>query len=276
MKETRTGRENSERPRSVEEWVAQIESAWKAIPEFEVDPEKLRHLAIICDGNRRAARERGFHDWDGHRAGVELIRQIARAGREWGIRTLTFWTWSTENWGREKKQTEVIMGLAAQHLPDPQLLEEFKKEKVRFTHLGRKDRLPERVRSAIEHLEEETRKFDRYQVNLAMDYGGLDETARAIGKIINGVQKGTLDFQIIQENPQVILGFLDTANQALPDLIIRTGTEEGEISHTSGFMALQSSYAGWTFLPDLLPDLTPEALLQSITEFSEYKRRMGR
>lgn len=269
-------RHSLESPRSVEEWLAQIKSRWERIPEFEVDSEKLRHLAIICDGNRRAARERGFHDWDGHRAGVEVIKQIARAAREWEIRTLTFWTWSTENWEREQKQIEVIMGLAAQGLNDPRLVEEFRKEKVRFTHLGRKDRLPEKILMALNRLEEQTAEFSKYQVNLAMDYGGLDETTRAIGKIINGVQKGTLDFQIIQENPQVILGFLDTAGQALPDLIVRTGTEEGEIPHTSGFMPLQSTYSSWAFLPDLLPDLTPDVLLQAIKDFSAYKRRKGR
>lgn len=275
MRETRRG-EFSEKPRSVGGWIAQIESRWKTIPEFEVDSEKLKHLAIVCDGNRRAARERGFHDWDGHRAGVDVIKQIAQASRKWGIRTLTFWTWSTENWEREPKQTEVIMGLAAQHLNDPRLLEEFKKERVRFTHLGRKDRLPGKVRSALNRLERQTVEFSEYQLNLAMDYGGLDETARAIGKIIEDVQAGRLNSQIIQENPQAILGFLDTVEQTLPDLIIRTGVKTGEIPHTSGFMPLQSTYSGWAFLPDLFPNLTPQALLEPIADFTEYERRLGR
>jgi len=275
MREIRRG-EFSEKPRSVEEWIAQIESRWKTIPEFEVDSEKLKHLAIICDGNRRAARERGFHDWDGHRAGVEVIKQIAQASRKWGIRTLTFWTWSTENWEREPKQIEVIMRLAAQGLNDPRLVEELRKEKVRFTHLGRKDRLPERVLIALNRLEEQTAEFNDYQVNLAIDYGGLDETARAIGRIIEDVQTGGLNSQIIQKNPQIILGFLDTAEQALPDLIIRAGVKTDEIPHTSGFMPLQSTYSGWAFLPDLFPNLTPQALLEPIADFTEYERRLGR
>lgn len=269
----------TEHPRSVEEWVAQIRSSWERIPEFKIDqddPERLKHLAVICDGNRRAADNRGFHEWDGHKVGVEVIRQIARGSREWGIRTVTFWTWSTENWEREPKQVEVIMGLAARHLPDPQLLEEFKKEKVKFTHLGRKDRLPKEVLEAINYLEEQTAEFSDYQINLAMDYGGLDEAARAIGRIIEDIQAGKLNPQIIQENPQTILGFLDTAEQALPDLIIRTGTKKGEIPHTSGFMPLQGAYACWAFLPELLPDLTPDTLLKAIKDFSAYKRRKGR
>lgn len=274
MREIR--REESEYPRSVEEWVAQIEFRWKVIPEFEVDPEKLKHLAIICDGNRRAAREQRFHDWDGHRAGVEVIKQITQASRKWGIHTLTFWTWSTENWEREPQQIKVIMRLAAQDLNDPRLVEELRKEKVRFTHLGRKDRLPEKVLTALNYLEEQTAELSEYQVNLAMDYGGLDETARAIGKIIEDVQEGRLNPQIIQENPQAILGFLDTAEQALPDLIIRTGVKTGEIPHTSGFMPLQSTYSGWAFLPDLFPNLTPQSLLKPIQDFLEYERRFGK
>lgn len=261
---------------SVEEWIAQIETQWEKIPEFKVDSEKLKHLVIICDGNRRAARERRLHDWDGHRAGVEVIKQIARAAREWEIRTLTFWTWSTENWEREQKQIEVIMGLATEGLNDPKLIEELRKEKVRFTHFGRKNRLPGKVLMAINRLEEQTEEFSDYQVNLAMDYGGLDETGRAIGKIIEDVRAGKLSLQTIQENPQVILSFLDTAEQALPDLIIRTGVKEGEIPHTSGFMPLQTTYSGWAFIPDLFPNLTPESLLKPIQDFLEYEMRHGR
>jgi len=164
-----------ERPRSVEEWIAQIELTWENIPEFRVDPEKLRHLAIICDGNRRAAQEKGFYPWDGHRAGVEIIKGISRAAREWGIHTLTFWTWSTENWEREPKQVEFIMKLAVQGLNDKKIIEELIKNQVRFTHIGRKDRLQDRfpsVTKALKNLETRTAEFTRYQLNLVMDYWG--------------------------------------------------------------------------------------------------------
>lgn len=276
MGEAITERESLKRPRSVEEWLAQIESRWQTIPEFKVDPEKLRHLAVICDGDRRAARERGLNPWDGHRAGVEVIKQIARAGREWGVHTLTFWTWSTENWGREPAQVEFVMSLAERFLPEERFLEELKENEVKFTHLGRKDRLPEAVSKALENLEAQTAEFDRYRLNLAMDYGGLDEVARAMGKMFEAFQKGTFTPEMISKNPQAILGFLDTATQVLPDLVIRTGAKKGEIPHTSGFMSLQTAYSGWIFLPDLFPNLTSQALLEPITDFLEYERRMGR
>lgn len=261
---------------SIDEWIAEVKMRWETIPEFTVDPGRLRHLAIICDGNRRAAKERSFHPYYGHQAGVEVIKGITKTARQWGIRTLTFWTWSTENWGREQEQVGFVMSLASRLLPDRELLEELRKNEVRFSHLGRKDRLPGPVKVALESLENQTSQFEQYQLNLAMDYGGLDEAARAVVKILEAFEEGSLDPEMVKENPQVILGFLDTATQVLPDLVVRTGAKEGEIPHTSGFMPLQTAYAGWVFLPDLFPNLTPENLLSPIKGFLEYEMRKGR
>lgn len=257
-------------------WLSEIEARWKNVLEFKVDSERLRHLAVICDGNRRAAKERGFHPYFGHRAGIEVIKGTARAGRAWGIKTLTFWTWSTENWGRDQQQVDFVMGLAEKFLPREEFLEELQRNEVRFTHLGRKDRLPKAIRNTLENLEKQTVNFDRYHLNLAMDYGGLDETARAFGRIFEAFQKGEFNPEILRQTPQAILGFLDTVGQVLPDLVIRTGVKEGEIPHTSGFMPLQTAYSGWVFLPDLFPNLTPQSLLNPIQGFLGYERRFGR
>jgi len=266
-----------ELPRGVEEWIAQIESIWKNIPEFKVNPQQFQHLAIICDGSRRAAEEeRGFPPYFGHRAGIETIKGIARACRQWNIHALTVWLWSTENWERESDQVDFIMGLAEKFLPEKELLEELRHNEVRFTHLGRRDRLPKLVLKALHDLERQTADCSRYNVNLAIDYGGLDEIRRAMGKILDGFMEGTIDHQLLKENPQGILGFLDTAGQVLPDLVVRTGVKEDEIPHTSGFMPLQTIYSGWVFLPDLFPDLTPQGLLKPIQEFLKYERRFGR
>lgn len=257
-------------------WLETIENNWQDIPEFEVPKGKLQHLAVICDGNRRAARARGLNPYYGHRAGVETIRRIARACREWEIHALTFWVWSTENWGRERPQVEFVMGLAKRFLPEKRFFEELRQNEVKFTHLGRKDRLSEPIARTIENLERQTADFDRYHLNLAMDYGGLDETARAFGRMLGAIKKGDFNPEILRETPQAILGFLDTTAQALPDLVIRTGVKKEEIPHTSGFMPLQTAYSGWVFLPDLFPDLTPQALLKPIQDFIEYERRFGR
>lgn len=265
-----------ELPRGIEEWTAQIESRWGNIPEFKVDPQKLQHLAIVCDGNRRAAEARGLSPYFGHRAGLETVKGIARAGRQWGIHTLTFWLWSTENWGREADQVKFIMGLAAQNLADEDFLKELRNNQVRFTHLGRKDRLSRTVADGLAEWEKITAGFNRYRLNLAIDYGGFDEIARALGGMITAIQTGIISPAMIRENPQAILGFLDTATQTLPDLVIRTGVKKGEILHTSGFMPLQTAYASWIFLPELFPNLAPQTLTSSIKGFLEYERRLGK
>ncbi|MBI2008683.1 di-trans,poly-cis-decaprenylcistransferase [Candidatus Amesbacteria bacterium] len=270
------GLENSIFTRQAEQWISQVKDQWRNIPEFQVEPSKFCHLAVICDGNRRAARERQLDPWVGHRVGVEAIKGIMEAGRKWGIKHLIFWTWSTENWKRDEGQVDFVMNLAAKYLQDEEALNELKKNQVRFTHLGRKDRVPTSVRLAIEELEAETVGYDQLYVNLALDYGGLDEAARAIEKMTQLVQEGVLAKSEITINPGLILGFLDTGNQPVPDLVIRTGMSQKEIPRTSGFMPLQTLYSGWKFITELFPDLTPEILLKNIKDMLDYDRRMGK
>ncbi len=265
-----------EMPRSIGEWIEQIRKDWENPPEFKVDSQKLKHLVIICDGNRRAAQAKGFHNFLGHQAGLETVKGLARTARKWGIKTLTFWLWSTENWERNKKQVNFIMNLAQKSLNEEKLLKELCDEQVKFTHLGRKDRLPSAVRKGLELWEEKTAHFQKYQLNFAIDYGGKDELIRAIIKIVQAVEAKNLSTQEIIKNPNLIWQFLDTKNQTLPDLIIRTGTQKEEIPHTSGFMPLQSEYSGWLFVEDLFPDFKPQAFLNSIEKFQKYERRFGR
>jgi undecaprenyl diphosphate synthase len=276
MKETGIEGGTPELLLSVEEWIAQIESTWRNIPEFKVDHRKLKHLAIICDGNRRAAQERRLQPYFGHQAGIETVKGIARACREWNIQTLTFWLWSTENWEREKAQVEFIMNLGRRYAKDEEFIQELCYNQVRFTHLGRKDRLPPDVRDGLGNWERQTADFERFRLNLAIDYGGEDEMVRAIVGIIREIQGGRLSGEEILGNPRLISEFLDTKTQPPPDLVIRTGTRRDEIPHTSGFMPLQASYAAWIFLPDLFPNLAPQILLKPIKEFLGYERRFGR
>ncbi len=264
------------KPERLKHWLMEIKEKWRVIPDFELPEKNLKSLAVICDGNRRAAQERNLNSYFGHRAGVEVIKGVARASRRWGIKHLTFWTWSTENWKREKNQIKYVMGLATRVLAESEFRDELIKNEVRFVHLGRKDRLPRKVVDVVTTLEEETKGFDQYWLNLAMDYGGLDETARATAEMSRRVKAGTLSPEEIENNPSIILEFLDTKGQPVPDLIIRTGTKEGEIPHTSGLMPLQSAYACWDFAPHLFPNFTPDQLLESVSAFAEYGRRFGR
>lgn len=253
-------------------WVSTIESRWKDIPEFKVDPENFKHLAIICDGNRRSAKLKGLHPWEGHRLGLEVIRGIMQAGHDWGIKHLTFWTWSTENWKRDTEQIGFVMGLAAKYLRDEEAISPIIKNQVRFHQIGRSDRLPTEVREAIIDLEERTSGFNEYHVWLGLDYGGRDEVSRAAARMI---EEG-LRPEDVSQNPDLILDYLDTAGQPVPDLVIRTGITQGEIPHTSGFMPIQTAYSGWDFDDELFPDLTPIKLLKSIQTFIDYERRQGK
>lgn len=261
---------------NTEEWLSKVSESWADIPDFRVDTDKLKHLAVICDGNRRAAKTKGLPPWDGHRAGVEVIKGVMEASREWGIKHLTFWAWSTENWKRDQAQVGFVMNLAARYLKDDEAVSALFKHQAKFTHFGRKDRIPQDVRLAIEDLETKTSGFSEYYVNLALDYGGLDEAASALAKMVEWIREGRLSESEMLMNPGVILGFLDTAGQPTPDLVVRTGMPAKEIPRTSGFMPLQTTYSGWKFIPELFPDLTPEVLLDCVKDFLGYERRMGK
>lgn len=267
--------EQGQSPQSLEYWLSGIESTWKQTPEFSV-PANFEHLAVICDGNRRSAKEKGLNPWEGHRLGIEVIKGIMQAGRDWGIKHLTFWAWSTENWKRDEGQVSFVMNLAARHLADSEALRTLVENRTKFTHIGRKDRLPMNVLTAIDNLERNTAGFSERYVNLALDYGGRDEVSRATAKIVQDAIRGRLVETDILANPELIQSYLDTAGQPLPDLVVRTGSLENETPHTSGFMPLQTEYSGWRFIPTLFPDLTPDSFLTEIQKFLVSERRFGK
>ncbi len=262
-------------PKAVQLWTKEIEERWSDIPNFIIDQSKLKHLAVICDGNRRAAEQRGLPSFWGHRAGVEVIKGLMKAGEKWDISTLTFWVWSTENWQRNQKQIDFVMSLAGRLLKQKDFTNTFTEHETRFIHLGRKDRLPTPIQEGINALEESTAGFDKRTVNLAMDYGGIDEVARAVIRLVHQTNVGRFNLDDLEKDPNVISQFLDTGEQDRPDLVIRTGTKPGEILHTSGFMPLQIAYAGWEFVDNLFPELTPEQVMGSLERFTNYKRRFG-
>lgn len=218
---------------------------------------------MILDGNRRWARARGLQPWEGHKAGYEAIKKLARASRELGVNTFSVWAWSTENWERSEMETKEIMKLLgfALHEMEPELHE----QKVRFIHLGRKDRLPKEVVTEISRIEQETKQYTEYIFNVALDYGGHDEIVRAVNKIIESGVKSV--------DAKQFAGFLDTANQPYPnvDLFIRTGGEQ----RTSGLFPWQMDYAEYYFETDHLPDFSPDKLGEAIMDFSRRRRRFG-
>jgi len=226
------------------------------------------HLAIIPDGNRRWAREKGLLTLEGHRRGFEVGIKIARACRDFGIHTLSFWAFSTENWQRSKQEIAYLMRLYHRFLD--QFLAEAKKEEVRIIHLGRKDRLEKSLILKLKKAEEETKNYQKHIFNLALDYGGRDEIIRAIEKWRSNSKLKTQNSKLTEED---FSRFLDTANQPYPypDLMIRTS---GEL-RTSGLLLWQSAYTELYFEKDYFPDLTPEHIKKAILAYSQRQRRFG-
>lgn len=224
------------------------------------------HVAVLADGNRRWAKEHNLPIFEGHRRGFENIKAISKKAKALGIRIITFWVFSTENWKRAKDEVGYLMNLAEKVI-DVQIKDAIREE-TQIVHIGRKDRLPERLRKKIENAENETKKFTKYYFVMALDYGGRDEITRAMQKIIEEKKEAST----ITEDS--INSHLDTTilPQPEPDLIIRTSGE----TRLSGFMTWQSAYSEYYFTPLYFPDFGPEELEKAVLEYGERKRRFGK
>lgn len=219
-----------------------------------------KHIAVIMDGNRRWAKEKKLPSFEGHRRGVDAFEKLLEAARDLGIKCVTTWAFSTENWKRSEEEKKYLFDLIRDMLE--KYREKFLKEKVKFVHLGRKDRIPEDVKKAIESLEEETKDFTDYIVAMAIDYGGHDELVRCFKKL------NSEELEINEEN---IEKNLDTLKLPPIDLIIRTGDQY----RLSGFMSWQASYSELYFSKKMFPDFGPDDLKEAIDDFSRRERRFG-
>jgi undecaprenyl diphosphate synthase len=224
-----------------------------------------KHIAIIPDGNRRWAKEKGLPTFEGHKKGFNQAIEIGKKARELGIKVLTLWAFSSENWKRTKEEISYLMDLYYQMIEIN--IQDALKEKIRIIHLGRKDRISNKLRLKIMEAEEKTKNFDKYYLAIALDYGGRDEIIRTINKI-NQSKTSIKNF-----SEEKINQFLDTKDLPYPspDLVIRTS---GEI-RTSGFMIWQAAYSEWIFYPKYFPDFTPFDLEKCIEEYKKRKRRFG-
>ena len=225
--------------------------------------ERPLHVAIIPDGNRRWARQKGMKPWEGHiKAGAyDNMKPLFEKAKELGVKYLSFWGFSTENWKRDKKEVSIIMRLILKGLQEFE--EKIEDDKVRFRHIGRKDRLLKKLVEAMNDLEKKTEKYDGLHVLLCLDYGGRDEIVRAVNKILKA-GKEEIDASEFE-------GYLDTKGIPDPDLIIRTGGEK----RFSGFMPFQSDYAEICFTDIYYPDFSAEDLGKAIDEYSRRQRRFG-
>ena len=230
-------------------------------------PERLpEHVVLIPDGNGRWASAKGKPVPEGHRKGAQAVESFLRACRDWQIPHATVWAFSTENWSRGKLEVAAIMRLVEISLRKNK--GKFKRDGVRFRHLGRKDRIAREYASLanlMEELERETERNGPFNLNLALDYGGRDEWVRAVRRL---VEQGTAPEEISWE---CLSEFLDTAEIPDPDLIIRSSGER----RLSGILPMQSVYAEIVFVSRFLPELTEDDFREAIRDFSSRHRRFG-
>lgn len=222
-----------------------------------------RHVAIIMDGNGRWAKSRGLPRLAGHRAGTENLRPILEASVEFGIETLTIWAFSTENWQRPEAEVRGLLRILERMIQRE--LRELDKQGVQLRHLGRLDRLPNRLQKQVLDAIDATRDNERLILNVAFDYGGREEIVQAVQRIIqDGIPAEDIDEGLISH-------YMYTSGQVDPDLIIRTS---GEL-RTSGFMIWQSAYSEYYITPAFWPDFDQEELYKALLAYSQRDRRFG-
>ena len=221
------------------------------------------HIGIIMDGNGRWAKLRNLPRTKGHREGLDVAKQIVKAASDLGIKFVTLYTFSTENWKRTQEEVGYLMTLIKKHLSSE--FNFYKENKIKIEHIGDITALPMDVQTEIKNAKNDTKDFTGTTVLLAINYGGKDEIIRGIKKL--AAQKK--DFSSITEQDLSLA--LDTKNIPDVDLLIRTG---GEL-RLSNFLLWQAAYAELIFTDTLWPDYTKEEFIKNIQTFQHRTRRFG-
>jgi undecaprenyl diphosphate synthase len=233
----------------------------------EERPAMPVHVGIIMDGNGRWAAARGLPRIEGHRRGVEALRRTVRNAGELGIKVLTIYSFSTENWSRPKQEVSDLMSLIKRFVRED--LAELHRAGVKVMMIGDRDGLDPEILSLVEDAEALTRENDKLTLVVAFNYGGRQEIARAARRIAADVASGALDPDAVDAD--ALDRRLDTAGLPEPDLIIRTS---GEL-RVSNFLLWQAAYAEFVVLPVHWPDFDRGALEQALDEFRRRERRFG-
>ena len=225
------------------------------------------HVAIIMDGNGRWAQERGKERTEGHIAGVEAVRKALKAAAAEGVRYLTLYTFSTENWGRPKEEVDGIMELFCRSVVAE--TPELKAQGVKARIMGDRSALSEKVNHYIDKIESETADGDRITLIFAMNYSSRHEITQTVKNLAQMASEGKLSPESI--NADLISDSLYSREYPDPDLVIRTGGEY----RLSNFLMWQSAYSELYFTPTLWPDFDKDSFREALEEYSHRKRRFG-
>ena len=234
----------------------------------EIDKNNMpKHIAIIMDGNRRWAKERGLETKLGHKAGAETLEKLANFADEIGIQYLTVYAFSTENWKRTKEEVGALMLLLKSYVD--RFLKKVSTNNIRIRVLGDLDKLDDGLKTSIKQLIQESGKNTGLTLNIAFNYGGRAEITKAVKDISQKISKGEIKIEDIDE--ELISNNLYTVGEPDPDLLIRPG---GEL-RISNFLLWQLAYTEFLFLDKYWPDFSEEDLLNAIWTFQNRNRKFG-
>jgi undecaprenyl diphosphate synthase len=225
------------------------------------------HVAVIMDGNGRWAAARGLPRGEGHRRGVEALRRTVRAAGDLGVKVLTLYSFSAENWSRPAAEIDDLMGLMKRFVRSD--LADLNDNGVRVRIIGDREGLDAEILALLQEAEELTRGNDKFTLVVAFNYGGRQEIARAARSLAVAAQAGSLDPAAI--DAAALETRLDTAGLPDPDLVIRTSGEQ----RLSNFLLWQAAYAELVFLPIHWPEFDRAALEDAIREYRRRERRFG-
>jgi tritrans,polycis-undecaprenyl-diphosphate synthase [geranylgeranyl-diphosphate specific] len=227
-----------------------------------------RHIGIILDGNRRFAKRLMLEPWRGHELGFDKLKQLYKWCKELGIKELTLYCFSMQNFNRPKVEFDFLMDIFEKAARDALTNEDVHKNKIRINPIGRLHLFPEKVQDALKKAVEATKNYNDFVVNLALAYGGREEIIDGIKRLAKDVEEGNVSASEIDEKKFAEYLYLKSE----PEIIIRTGGDH----RTSNFLAWQSIYSEWFFPEKFWPEFEKEDLIKCIEEYSNRERRFGK
>lgn len=225
------------------------------------------HVGIIMDGNGRWAQKRGLPRTVGHKKGTETLKKVLKCAREEGIKVVTLYAFSSENWSRPKEEVDALMNLFREYLKND--VNNLLKEGVRVSFIGERERFAPDLIEKMNQIEDQTKNLDGFHVVLALSYGSRSDILNAVQKLAQKVKEGDLTPHEIDMN--CFSSHLSTAQIPDPDLIIRTSGEQ----RISNFLLWEMAYSEFYFTPVLWPDFDEKEFKKAINDFEQRHRRFG-